>query len=325
MRSRRSILVALALAAGTLLGVVPSAPASAYVAQADVTPVTLTDTQSQSVNRATLRLSMTAGEARNLRSEIVVGNGRADGNPSRIAIGQRIVCLPVGGSAAAGQIANSRNLLNDLAYETLLVRFLFIAPATGDYDCHLRAYINDGLANGAETARLSSGFLGDIRGTIPAGTYAQIVNGSADTVLRDGAGAQLHAVTYTPPAGTTSFQVTGDIYVSSCYRTPTSTPGTCGEGDWPLSPGNSRVYSRVVATPSSTAPGCVSVASPARTVSVSASVHHLRIPHQSTVTLPATGCGSWRLNLYARDDNGYLPFVVHTDSNYSVVYAQTGV
>lgn len=317
MRSRPALALA-ALVAGGIVGFLPSSPAQAYVDQAFVEPVTLVDTQSTGVNRATLRLAgLAAGEARNLRSEISVGDGRADGSASRIAIGQRIVCVPVGGTSAAGQIANSRNLLADLAFETLVVRFLFVAPTAGDYDCHLRAYVNDGLALGRETARLRSGFLGDIRGTIAPGTHAQILNGAPDTVLSGGAGAQLHAVTYTPPAGTTSFQVTGDIYVSSCYDGPT----TCGDGRFPDPPGTSRVYSRVVATPSSTAPGCASVASPARTVSVSNYVHHLRIMHQSSVTVPSAGCGSWRLNLFARDEGGTLPFVVHTASQYSVVYA----
>jgi hypothetical protein len=316
----RSAVVAVAVAAGSLFGLTPASPASAYVAQDFVEPVTLVDSNGENTIHASLRLRMAAGEARNLRGEIVIGDGRDDGQPQRVAIGQKIMCYRAGTTTLVDQIWNSQNLLADLRYETMVARFLFIAPTAGDYDCHMRVYINDGLAPGRETARLRSGFLGDIWGPMPAGTYAQLLAGARDTVLqRSGAGQHLHALTYTPPAGTTTFQVTGDIYVSSCY----DGPGTCPSGQtYPPRPGTAQVYSRVVATPSSTSPGCSDVASPATVSPVTSDVHHLRIRHQATVTLPATGCGSWRLSLFARENGGSLPFVVHTFRQYSVVYAR---
>ena len=319
MRFRPAV-VGLVLAAGTVFGLTPASPAGAYVAQDFVEPATLVDTDGEGIVRASLRLSMAAGEARNLRGEVLVGNGRDDGQPQRVAVGQKIKCYAAGTTTLVGQIWNSRNLLADLQYETLMARFLFVAPAAGDFDCQMLVYLNDGLAPGRETARLSSGFLGDIWGPMPAGTYVQLLTGAPDTVLqRGGAGRQLHALTFTPPAGTTTFQVTGDIYVSSCY----GGPGTCPSGQtYPPAPGTAQVYSRVVATPTSTAPGCAGVASPATVSPVTSGVHHLRIHPQTTVTLPATGGGSWRLNLFAREDGGSLPFVVHTAGPYTAVYAR---
>ena len=305
--------------------VVPGGAAHAYVTQVHVTPTTITDggTGEGSI-AATLRLTMQSGEARNLRGELVMGDARADGQPSPVAAAQKITCEPVGGGTLpGGEIWNTRNLLAGDPDVTLMTRLLFVAPSAGSYDCHLRVYLNDGYAVGRETAAMRGGFLGDIDGAIPAARTAQLIrSGPGDAFFElDAPVRQLHHVAgYTPPPGATSFRVVGDIQTTSCYG---DGGNACPRRTYPPSGTAARVYTRVAATPSVTSAQCTSQASAAKSVTVTKGVHHLRVHNELTVTLPSSGCGTWTLNVVARDDGGSLPFVVHTGSGpYTVVYAR---
>jgi hypothetical protein len=325
MGLQRAIL--LAGVAALALAVVPVTLARAYVSVAYVTPTTMTDNSTgEGSVRATLGLgNMTTGEVHNLRSEIVVGNPRANGSPARVAVGHKITCQPVGGSTITngGEIWNGQNLLANTADVTLTVRMLFIAPAAGYYECLLRAYLNDGLSPGDETASLKSGFIGDVDGAISPSASKQRIAATSENIFMGlgSSGQQInHLTNYSPPAGATSFDAVGDLYVTSCYGTD---PGGshCPAGTYPSS-GTAQVYSRVVATPGSTASGCVAQATAPTTVPVTSSVHHYRILHKEIVTLPSSGCGTWTINIFARDGGGTLPFVVNTKQPYTVTYAR---
>jgi hypothetical protein len=320
---RRAAQLTTIVAAAALL-IVPGSPAQAYVSQVDVSPTTITDSSTgEGSIAATMHLSMQAGEARNLRAELVMGNARAEGQPSPVAAAQKITCEPAGGATLPGeQIWNTRNLLADEPDVTLMTRMLFVAPAAGSYDCHLRVYLNNELSHGRETAAMRGGFLGDVSGAIPADRTARLIRSGSDaTYFALGAPVrQLHHVAgYTPPVGATSFRVVGDLQTSSCYG---NGGNACPTATYPAGAA-AKIYTRVVATPSIPSASCTSQASAPRSVTVSKQVHHLRIHNELLVTLPSSGCGTWTLNVVARDDGGSLPFVVHTgDGPYTTVYAR---
>jgi hypothetical protein len=312
-----------------LLPLVHATPAYAYDLVANVTPVTMvesSDGDDPAEVRARLHLGVVAeGTYRNLRGEIVVGNARAGNAAGKVAIGHKITCQPVGGSTLPNTatqqafIWNSRNLLPDDSDKTMVVRMLFRPAVTGDYECLLRVYVNDGLSQGRETASLRSGFLGQIDGTIGPAGVAQVFgpNGALFFPL-GGAGKQIHAVeAYTPLPDATSFLATSDVYATSCYATGGN---ACPTSNYPTS-GTAQVRHRIVATPSSTEPGCVAQSSPSDTTAVTKDVHHLRIMQQIVVTLPATGCGTWRVNAFVQADGGNLPFVIH-GGPYSGTYVR---
>jgi hypothetical protein len=205
---------------------------------------------------------------------------------------------------------------------TLMVRMLFIAPAAGSYDCDLRVYLNDGYATGRETVAMKGGFIGDIDGALTG--VAQRLREQTPPETHyfplDGASSQLYHLSYTPPPGRTSFRVVGDLQATSCYGDGGT---TCSPWGGPFgTTGSARVYSRVVATPGVTTGGCAGVASAEKTTTVSVQTHHLRIHHEITVSQPASGCGTWTLNLVARDNGGQLPFVASIGAPYTVVYAR---
>ncbi|MFC9688681.1 hypothetical protein ACFTSF_09080 [Kribbella sp. NPDC056951] len=305
-----------------LMPLVPGT-AHAYDRVAYATPTTMVESPkgSEGSVRATLALgTVAAGTSHNLRSEVVVGDGRNDGALSRVAVGHKITCQAVGGTTlAGGQIWSGQNLLENQQNVKLAVRMVFTPATTGNYQCLLRVYLNDGLASGRETAKLVSGFIADIDGPIAPVVQTFGANSNTHFAL-DAPGKQLHPVTYQPLPGATSFLATTDVYVTSCYGTGGN---ACGPGSYPAS-GTARVRFRTVATPSSTAPGCVAQASPSTTTPVSNRVHHLRILGQLTVAQPAGGCGTWRVNAFAEDNGGTLPFVIH-GTPYGVTYVRPPV
>jgi hypothetical protein len=336
-RPRRSVIklrLGVAGALTLLLSVsFPAALANAYTAVAYAKATTMLDNEQPDMVRAVLPLTnMDTGEVHNLRSEIVAGNSRSDkGNgpqPARVALSAKMTCGPSGGTTRT-KIQNTQNLLANAADVKIILRVLFTAPTAGDYECQLRVNVLSGLSLGTEQADLrSTSFIGDINGAIgPAGT-AQIISHDPDeynnnSYLALGApGRQLSKLTdYTPAVGATSFDAVADYEVTSCYG---NTANSCPQQSYPAS-GTARVYHRIVATPSSTASGCVAQASTATTVGVSNNLHHYRINEKMTVTLPASGCGTWTINIFVRDDGGTLPFVVNMYSPYTVTYARPTV
>jgi len=324
MRNLRRIL--LSVLTGTLLiPLLATTPANAYVKVAYATATTMSESPGGEGNiRATLHLgTVTAGTSRNLRSDVVVGNGRADGAPGKIAVGHKITCQPVGGATlSGGQVWSGQNLLPGGADVKLSVRLLFTPAVTGDYDCLLRVYINNGLSVGLETASLRSGFIGDIDGAIGPAGVAQRFPSAANTFFSiGGAGKQLNAVTgYAPLPGATSFLATADLYATSCYG---NGGNACPTAGYPTS-GTAMVRYRMVATPTSTAAGCVAQATESATVPVSRDTHHQRISQQLTVTQPASGCGTWTVNAYVQANGGTLPFVIH-GGPYSLTYVRPPV
>jgi hypothetical protein len=313
-----------------LLPFVHATPAYAYDLIANATPVTMVDSPAgEGTVRATLRLGVvTAGTYRNLRSEIVVGNARAANAPGKVAIGHKITCQRVGGSTLPNtamqqaHIWNSQNLLPGDSDKKMVIRMLFKPAVTGEYDCLLRAYINDGLSSGAETASLRSGFVGQIDGTIGPEAVAQVFGPVGESFFTvGGAGRQLHAVdAYVPAPEATSFLATADVYATSCYGTGGN---ACPQGNYPTS-GTAKVRHRLVATPSSTASGCITQMTPSETTDVTKDVHHLRIMQEITVTQPTNGCGTWRVNAFVQADGGNLPFVIH-GAPYSATYVRPPV
>ena len=320
-----------ALVSGVILFPLLSAPtAQAYVKIAYATPVTMSESPGgEGQVRARLQLgTVAAGTSHNLRSEIVVGNGRNDGAPSRIAVGHKITCQAVGGTTLPntasqhGQVWSGQNLLEGAPDVRLTVRMLFTPAVTGNYECLLRVYLNNGLASGYETASLRSGFVADIDGPIgPAGVAQTFGSASSQYFAVGGAGKQLLVVSaYAPLPGATSFLATSDVYATSCYGTGGN---ACPDGSYPSS-GTATVRYRLVATPSSTAAGCVAQATPSSLVDVDRFVHHRRISQQLTVTQPAGGCGTWQVNAYVQSGGGNLPFVIHGNP-YSVTYVRPPV
>jgi hypothetical protein len=320
-----------ALLSGVLLFPLLSAPtAHAYVKIAYATPVTMSESPGgEGEVRARLQLgTVPAGTSHNLRSEVVVGNGRNDGAPSRIAVGHKITCQAVGGTTLPntasqhGQVWSGQNLLEGAPDVKLTVRMLFRPAVTGNYECLLRVYLNNGLADGYETASLRSGFVADIDGPIgPAGVAQTFGSAGSQYFAVGGAGKQLLAVpAYAPLPGATSFLATSDVYATSCYG---GGGNACPDGSYPAT-GTATVRYRIVATPSSTAAGCVAQASPSALVDVDRYVHHRRISHQLTVTQPAGGCGTWQVNAYVQSGGGNLPFVIHGNP-YSVTYLRPPV
>lgn len=321
-------LQATVLAAATVIAVIPGTAAQAYVARVDVNPTTIVAQKPTRLSlAATLPLgAMLAGEARNLRAELVMGSPSSDSAGEAVATGQQIRCQHADGSALPEpqQVWNTRNLWEADGTITLMARMLFIAPAAGSYRCQLFVYLLEGYGAGAESAAMLGGFIGDIDGPIHEPTQQLIRSGLPDPFFPlGGASQQLHHLTgYLPPAGATSFKAVGELAVTSCYDTGGNACRQHGSS-FPGRDGNAaQVYSRIAATPSSSAPGCVAQASPPRTVAVSGRTHHLRIPHDLIVTLPASGCGTWTVNLVARDNGGTLPFVAHVMDYYSTVYAR---
>lgn len=321
-------LQATVVAATAVIAVAPGTAAQAYVAKVDVNPTTIVAQDPTRLSlAATLPLgAMLAGEARNLRAELVMGSPSSDSEGDGVALGQQIRCQHADGSAlpVPQQVWNTRNLWAADGTVTLMARMLFIAPAAGSYRCQLFVYLLEGYGAGAESAAMLGGFIGDIDGPINGPTKQLIASAQPDLFFPlDGASRQLHHVTdYTPPAGATSFKAVGELAVSSCYGTGGNACQQFGNS-FPGKDGNSaQVYGRIAATPSSSAPGCVAQASSPRTVGVSGRTHHLRIPHELIVTLPASGCGTWTINLVARDNGGTLPFVAHVKEYYSTVYAR---
>lgn len=324
MRNLRRTLVS-ALAGILLIPLLATTPANAYVKVAYATPTTISESPGgEGEVRATLHLgAVTAGTSHNLRSDVVVGNGRAGGAPGRIAVGHKITCQPVGGATlSGGQVWSGQNLLPGGADVTLSVRLLFTPTVTGNYDCLLRVYINNGLSAGYETATLRSGFVGDIDGAIgPAGVAQRFPSASNAYFSVGGAGKQLDAVTgYAPRPGATSFLATADLYATSCYG---NGGNACPTANYPAN-GTAMVRYRVVATPTSTAAGCVAQATASATVAVSRDLHHQRISQQLTVTQPAGGCGTWTVNAYVQANGGTLPFVIH-GGPYSLTYVRPPV
>lgn len=304
---------------------IPLVPDTAYAYDrvADAKPTTMVESPAGSEGsvRATLALgAVAAGTSLNLRSEIVVGDGRNDGAPSRVAVGHKITCQAVGGTTlAGGQIWSGQNLLENQQNVKLVVRMVFTPTTTGNYECLLRAYLNDGLAPGRETADLVSGFIADIDG--PVAPVVQTFGSNSNThIALDAPGKQVHAVNYQPASGATSFLATTDVYVTSCYG---GGGNACGPGTYPAT-GTAQVRFRTVATPSSTAPGCTAQASPSTTTPVTNRVHHQRILGQLNVTQPASGCGTWQVNAFVEDNGGTLPFVVHGNP-YGVTYVRPPV
>ncbi len=328
---RRTLVALLTLLSTAILFPLLSAPtAAAYVKVAYATPVTMSESPGgEGQIRARLQLgTVAAGVSHNLRSEVVVGNGRNDGAPSRIAVGHKITCQAVGGTTLPntgsqhGQVWSGQNLLEGAADVKLTVRMLFKPAVTGNYECLLRVYLNDGLATGYETASLRSGFVADIDGPIgPAGVAQVFGSGGSNYFAVGGAGKQLHVVpAYAPLPGARSFLATSDMYATSCYGTGGN---ACPDGSYPGS-GTATVRYRIVATPSSTAAGCVAQATPSAVVDVDRYVHHRRISQQLTVTQPAGGCGTWKVNAYVQSAGGNLPFVIHGNP-YSMTYVRPPV
>jgi hypothetical protein len=318
------------LCALILLPLISATSAYAYVKIANAAPVTMLESPGGEGNvRATLALgTVTAGTSHNLRSEVVVGNGRNDGSPSYIAVGHKITCQAVGGttlqntSSQHGQVWSGQNLLPNGSDVRLTVRMLFKPAVTGNYECLLRVYINNGLSGGRETASLRSGFIADIDGAIGPSGVAQVFGpGVSSYFAIGGAGKQLHPVVgYAPLPGATSFLATADMYATSCYG---DGGNACPDGPYPGN-GTAMVRYRIVATPTSTAAGCVVQASPSSTVDVSRYLHHQRISQQLTVTQPASGCGTWTVNAFVQADGGTLPFVIHGNP-YSLTYVRPPV
>jgi hypothetical protein len=329
MRTLRRTLLTL-LSGVILFPLVSATTAQAYVKIAYATPMTIAQSAGgEGEVRARLQLgTVAAGVSHNLRSEIVMGNGRNDGAPSRVAVGHKITCQAVGGTTLPntatqhGHVWSGQNLLASAPDVKLTVRMLFKPAVTGNYECLLRVYLNDGLAGGYETASLRSGFVADIDGPLgPAGVAQVFGSGASNYFAVGGAGKQLHVVpAYTPLPGATSFLATSDMYATSCYG---DGGNACPDGPYPTS-GTATVRHRVVATPSSTAPGCVAQATPSATVDVDRYVHHRRISQQLTVTLPAGGCGTWKVNAYVQSAGGNLPFVIHGNP-YSLTYVRPPV
>ncbi|RSM80551.1 hypothetical protein DL991_10575 [Amycolatopsis sp. WAC 01375] len=326
----------LATLSALLLVPVLAGTAHAYDKIAEAAPVTMVESPGgEGEVRARLVLgTVTAGTSHNLRSEIEVGDGRVDGAVSAIAIGHKITCQPVGGTtlpntaAQHGQIWSGQNLLHG-GRVTLVVRMLFKPATTGNYECLLRAYVLNGYAAGQpgqpgrETARLYSGFIGDIDGAIGPEGFAQTFGSSQNTFLgMDAPGKQVNPVDYIPLPGATRFLATADLFATSCYG---EGGNACPDGTtYPGKANTAMVRFRTVATPSSAAPGCVAQATPSETAAVSGNLHHLRLLGQLTVTQPASGCGTWRINAFVQDNGGTLPFVIHGNP-YSVTYARPPV
>jgi hypothetical protein len=312
------------LACVVLLPVLTAAPAGADETVVTVGPLTVTElTGGEGHVLARLRLgTVAAGVSHNLRSEIVVGDGRADGAPSRVAVGHKITCQPVGGTTLSrGQVWNGQNILANAPDSRLSVRMLFTPAVTGEYECLLRVYLNNGLAIGYETAELRTGFLADVDGPVGPAAVAQVY-GSATTFFALGSPGQQsqHVSGYRPLAGARSFFAVGDMYVTSCYGTGGN---ACPAGTYPTA-GAALVRHRLVATPSVLGGGCVAQATPSTYVSVSRWVHHQRISQELTVSMPAGGCGTWTVNTYVQSSGGELPFVIH-GSPYSLTYVRPPV
>lgn len=327
IRHRPFIVCATALLVSALF---PTMPVHAYTSTSYASATAMRDSDPYDMVRAILPLpGMAAGEVHNFRSEIVAGNSRADDGggfqPARVALSTKMTCGPTDGTTQT-KIQNTQNLLANASDTKVILRVLFTAPTAGDYECQLRVNVLDGLSLGVEQADLrSTTFVGDINGPIgPAGT-AQVISHDPDerntnSYLALGApGLPLNRLTdYAPPAGATAFDAIADYEVTSCYSGSTK---SCPALTYPAQ-GTARVYHRIVATPSSTASGCVAQASTPTTVGVSHELHHYRINEKIRVTLPSSGCGTWVINLYVRDDGGTLPFVVNTYSPYTVTYAR---
>jgi hypothetical protein len=201
----------------------------------------------------------------------------------------------------------------------MMVRMLFIAPAAGNYICYLRIYVADGLSAGFESAALTSGFIGDIDGPHAPGGAGQTLVATNQYVALTSPGVQMNVLDpYTPLAGATSFLVVGDLEVTSCYGNGNP---TCPAGTYPAT-GTAQVYSRVVATPSSTAAGCTAQASTPIVTGVSYAVHHYRIANSVSVNLPSSGCGTWRIDIFTKPDSGGTLSYEAEAGPYSATYAR---
>jgi hypothetical protein len=316
---RRSVF---ALLSGVcLLPFLSVAPALADDAIVNVGPTTVTElTGGEGHVLATLHIgTVPAGVSHNLRSEIVVGDGRADGAPSRVAVGHKITCQPVGGATLRnGQVWNGQNILANAADSRLSARMMFTPVVTGDYECLLRVYLNDGLAVGYESASLRHGFLADVDGAIGPASVSQVFGAATTFFALGSAGRQLQPVTgYQPAAGARSFFAVGDMYITSCYGTGGN---ACPADTYPTA-GSALVRHRLVATPSILGGSCVAQATPSRYLSVSRYVHHQRISQEMTVSVPVGGCGTWTVNTYVQSAGGELPFVIHGNP-YSLTYVR---
>lgn len=326
-RSRAFWILALLVIVGTV-SAVPT-PASAYVRVANAQPTTMGSNwgDPEGTVRAVLPMGeVRAGQTRNLRSEIVVGEGRSAGVLKKVMIGHKITCQPVGGSTLPnslsqhGFIWSGQNLAPGGADLTLVVRFLFTPAQTGNYECLLRAYVQDFDANPdtLATAKLRSGFIGDVDGDNPTSTVSDRFMTDRSYIPIGAARTAAQTINYTPVAGATSFFAFGDLYVTTCYNGPIQ--GRCGDAAWPL--GTARVSYQLVATPEHTTSGCVTQSTPVSQTDVNYVTHHQRLFQKLTVTVPAGGCGVWTIRKMVGSAGGDNPFELESGS-YNTLFART--
>lgn len=252
--------------------------------------------------RATLPLTLRAGEARLLRAETMIENGY----PDRNAIGQKITCERSDGTIVKESWTGT-NLLARNGRSPLMNRLLFVAPVAGSYSCRLRVYVNSHYATPGR-ATLYSGFVGDVFGTLTTqrlGVSRQIYGSqmfeAGDTTVNK----MVPIFRYLPPAGATKVDARSDIYLTNCYG---AGGAGCRRGTFPAS-GSSTYAAQSFLVP--TNPACRTVAT-ARTIKTfDYLTHHIGQSFDLTSPLPTgVNCGSWSTYTTIQWLSG-LPFAVH--------------
>ncbi|GAA4110046.1 hypothetical protein GCM10022415_03520 [Knoellia locipacati] len=252
--------------------------------------------------RATLTLTLAAGEARLLRAESKV----YDGYPDRNAIGQKITCERPDGTILKESWTGT-NLLARNGLTPVSQRLLFVAPTAGTYHCRLRVYVNSHYATPGR-ATLYSGFVGDVQGTlttqrlgISRQTYGVQMFEAGDTTVRKMA----PIFRYLPPAGATKIDARSDVYLTNCYG-----PGGagCPRRTFPAK-GSSTFAVQSFLVPAN--PACRTVATTRTVKTFDYQTHHIGQSLDMTAPLPTgVNCGAWTTYTSVQWLAG-LPFVVH--------------
>lgn len=303
-RAARRATVALTLAI-TVLVVGHTSTAWAYVKVAYAQRgLVMTERPPSSIGevRATMPLTLRAGEARLLRAETKV----YDGYPDRNAIGQKITCERPDGSIVKESWTGT-NLLARNGLTPIVNRLLFVAPTAGTYYCRLRVYVNSHYATPGR-ATLYSGFVGDVYGTlttqrlgISRQTYGVSMFEAGDTTPHK----LIPIFRYLPPAGATKIQARSDVYLTNCYG---GGGAGCPRRTFPPS-GSSTFAVQAFLVPSNAA--CKTVVTPRTVKTFDHLTHHIGQALDMTASLPTgVNCGAWTTYTNVQWLAG-LPFVVH--------------
>ncbi|MGL5810758.1 MAG: hypothetical protein ACRCYQ_12515 [Nocardioides sp.] len=236
-------------------------------------------------------LTIPAGQTRYLSAKLVVY--RADEVTETSAL---IYCRRPGSSTVEQRAVSGQNVLPGSAATTILTRGLMTAPPNTSYVCSLQAqFVNHQSTSASGHIYVSgSSYLQDVKGPV---TWHHQALPSTRTLVDSS--VEVAASRFTVPSGAGSFDVVGDVNVTTCYAGDKRPP--CGVAAR-TSHQEAYVGTQLVVQQyraDGTACGAPWTNGPLAGVTVSNTVHHFKINTWGTVPV-SSSCGSRNFRMWIR-------------------------